>query len=711
MNTLTRAVTASPKLALAVTVCCTMLFGLFGLNLQNTVSIGGFDDPGSESALVDQVVRAKSGSQNPDVIAVYTVPEGQTLADLGPRVAQSVDRIAPEHLARRVETYWNNVPPRQGALRSADGAQALAVVFLAGDDTQRITAYPDIAAALRVPGVETRFAGYSALADEISKQSRHDLIRAESLSLPVTLAILVLVFGGVVAAALPVAIGILTVLGSLGAIGLIARYTEVSVFAVNVVSLLGLGLAIDYGLFLVSRYREELATGCSVPAAVGRAMATAGRTITFSALLLACAFAGTFVFPQAALRSLGFGAISAVLLAALLSLIVLPAALLILGPRITRWTWRADAFERGEQRAARFWDRVVGAVLKRPRLVVVAVTAVLLVLAAPLAGVRLGEVDHTALPAGNSMRDAVDDLTTRFPFANSGATVLIRGDVSASAAISEQIGTVPGVRQVLRMSGDSDAVILHAALEAPDRTPAANETVTRIRQVDVPVGTELLVGGGSATVVDGVDAIVARLPLMIAAMVTATMALLLLAFRSVMLPIKAVLMAALSLAATFGVLSWIFYHGNLSGVLGVSTGPLSGGMMVLIIAVVFGLSTDYEVFLLSRMAEAHHAGADTASAVRTGVVKTARVITAAATLLVVITGAFTLSPLTPMRFLGIGMIVALLIDATLVRMLLVPGLVQWMGRINWWPSGRQPHKEQAPPRGTTPELVTSTDAR
>ncbi|MFE9575051.1 MMPL family transporter [Nocardia sp. NPDC006044] len=711
MRLLSRLVAASPKLVLAAAVCCTVLFGLFGLNLQNRVSIGGFDDPGSESAQVDKVVRDQLGPQNPDVIAVYTVPPGQTLADLGPRVTQAVDRIAPDRLARKVETYWNNSPPRQGLLRSTDGRQALAVVFLAGDETQRIAAYPDIAAALRIPGVDTRFAGYSALANEISDQSRHDLIRAESLSLPVTLAILVLVFGGVVAAALPVMVGILTVVGALGAIGLIARYAEVSVFAVNVVSLLGLGLAIDYGLFLVSRYREELDAGRSVPQAVSRSMATAGRTITFSALLLACAFAGTFVFPQAALRSLGFGAIAAVILAALLSLIVLPAALLVLGPRITRWTWRADAFERGERRAARFWGRVVSAVLRRPGAVVVAVTALLLVMAAPLASVRLGEIDHTALPAGNPTRATVEELTAQFPAANSGATVLIRGDTTTAAAIVQRVGGVPGVRQVLRLSSDHDTVILHATLDAPDRSPAANETVTRIRQLDVPAGTEVQVGGESATVVDGVDAITDRLPLMIAIMIAATMVLLLCAFRSVMLPIKAVLMAALSLTATFGVLSWIFYQGHLAGLLGVSTGPLSGGMVVLIIAVVFGLSTDYEVFLLSRMSEAHRAGADTAGAVRTGIVRTARVITAAAALLILITGAFTLSPLTPMRTLGIGMIVALFIDATLVRMLLVPALVQLMGPINWWPSGRRRDREPTATDHATAELVSSADIR
>lgn len=689
-----------PKVALAAAICGTLLLGLFGLDLHSRMTTAGFVDPGSESALVDTVVREKLGRQNPDIIAVYTVPQGQTLADLGPQVEQTISRIAPELLAQRVETYWNNAPPRQGMLRSGDGRHAVAVVFAAGDADQRMAAYAEIAAGLQVPGVDTQLAGYTALAEQISSQSRHDLIKAEAISLPVALAILVLVFGGLLTAALPVLVGMLTVVGSLGAIGLIARCTEVSVFAMNVGSLLGLGLAIDYGLFMISRYREELAAGHPGPEAVTRTMGTAGRTVAFSALLLACAFAGTFAFPQTALRSLGFGAIAAVIIAAALSLTVLPAAMLLLGSRIGKWTWRSDAFERGNRRAEHFWGQVVTRVLDRPGVTVIAVTALLLTLAAPLFGMRLSEVDHTALPPGNSMRDTVDLLAEQFPAAGSGATVLLRGDdathSSTMSMVATEIGRVPGVRQVLQLSSDGGDTILHAILDAPDRSPIANETVSRIREVAVPTGVTLRVGGQSASAVDSVHATTHRMPLMVAVMVAATVILLLLAFRSVVLPIKAVLMAFLSLAATFGVLSWVFYHGHLAGLLGVSVGPLSAGMVVLIIAVVFGLSTDYEVFLLSRMVEAHEAGADTAGAVRTGTVKTARVITTAATLLIVVTGAFALSPLTPMRFLGLGMIVALVIDATLVRMLLVPALVQLMGPLNWWPSVRDRARSKHP---------------
>ncbi|MFC9996037.1 MMPL family transporter [Nocardia sp. NPDC127526] len=704
-----RVIVARPKTVVIAAVLFALACGLFATGLAARVSAAGFTDPGAESSRVDAWVKDQLGPQNPDVIAIYTAPDGQSLADIGPRVQQAVERIDPALLSRPVETYWNS--SRQQLLRSADGRQAVAVVFAAGDDNHRIAVFPEIADALRVDGLGTRLTGYSALADAIAAQSREDLIVAEAISIPLTAIVLILVFGGIVAASLPVLVGTLAVIGAMGAVGLIARFTEVSIFAVNVVSLLGLGLAIDYGLFIVGRFREELAQGRPAPEAIARTLNTAGRTVLFSALLLMCAFAGTFVFPQAVLRSLGFGAIAAVGLAAALSITALPAILAILGPRISKWSWRADAFERSELRAQRFWGRVVTAVMRRPGAVAIAVGAILLVLAAPLASVRLGDIDHTALPAGSETRAAVEELAAKFPAANSGATVLVQtgsGEPPQSSAIStalRELGAVPGVRQAVHLGTRDDAAVIHLALAAPDRSPAAQDIVRHVRDLDFD-GIELRVGGESAATVDSVTAVLAKLPLMLVVMVAVTLLMLTLAFRSLVLPLKAVLMAFLSLAATFGVLTWIFDQGHLANLLGVSVGPLSGGMMVLIIAVVFGLSTDYEVFLLSRMVEAHEAGAGTEESVHTGTIQTARVITAAATLLVLITGAFTISPLTPMRFLGLGMVIALIIDATLVRMLLVPALVKLMGPANWWtPTGRR----DPPPAKTTTRSTDTAD--
>ncbi|WP_336873431.1 MMPL family transporter [Rhodococcus qingshengii] len=690
MNVWARVILRRRAAILLGTIALVLIAGAWGSTVMNKLGAGGYSDPGSESMQVERIVQEHFGRQTPDAVAVYTVPDGRTLDDIGDDISRSLDSIDPAILDRPVLTYWNT-PAAAPYLRSHDGAQALAVVFAAGDENERIAAFDEIEPHLRVPGIDTDVTGFTALATAINDQSERDLVFAESLSLPVTLAVLVLVFGGLVAASLPVLVGALSVLGALASLRLISEFVDVNVFAVNIASLLGLGLAIDYGLFIVSRFREELAReGADTPTAITRTLATAGRTVAFSALLLMCAFAGTLVFPQSMLKSLGFGAMSAVAVAAAMSLTVLPAALALLGHRISTWSWRTDAFEHGEARAQRFWGTVTSAVLRRPGVIAAAIITALLLLAAPVTGIKLGDVDHTALPPSSSARIGAETVAAAFPAANSGVLILATGtDDSAppSDAIAGLRGTVAAVDGVTNVAvvGANEAVtVLQAQLSVPDRSQATMAAVEDIRGLPAPDGVDLKIGGLSAITADGVDAIIDWLPVMIAIMAGATLLLMLLAFGSIVLPLKAIAVAFLSLGATFGILTLIFYDGHLSHLLGVSEGPLAAGMVVLVISVVFGLSTDYEVFLISRMVEAKHAGASTDEAILIGATRTGRVVTAAATLLILVTGAFTLSELTPMRFIGIGMIIALALDATLVRMLLVPALVTLMGNANWW---------------------------
>ncbi|MGM5069167.1 MMPL family transporter [Rhodococcus qingshengii] len=690
MNVWARVVLRRRATILLGTIALVLIAGAWGSTVMNKLGAGGYSDPGSESMQVERIVQEHFGRQTPDAVAVYTVPDGRTLDDIGDDISRSLDSIDPALLDRPVLTYWNT-PAAAPYLRSHDGTQALAVVFAAGDENERIAAFDEIEPHLRVTGIDTDVTGFTALATAINDQSERDLVFAESLSLPVTLAVLVLVFGGLVAASLPVLVGALSVLGALASLRLISEFVDVNVFAVNIASLLGLGLAIDYGLFIVSRFREELAReGVDTPTAITRTLATAGRTVAFSALLLMCAFAGTLVFPQSMLKSLGFGAMSAVAVAAAMSLTVLPAALALLGHRISTWSWRTDAFEHGEARAQRFWGTVTSAVLRRPGVIAAAIITALLLLAAPVTGIKLGDVDHTALPPGSSARIGAETVAAAFPAANSGVLILASGtDDSAPpsdaiAALRGAVAAVDGVTNVAVVGADDAVTVLQAQLSVPDRSQAAMAAVEDIRGLPAPDGVDLQIGGLSAITADGVDAIIDWLPVMIAIMAGATLLLMLLAFGSIVLPLKAIAVAFLSLGATFGILTLIFYDGHLSHLLGVSEGPLAAGMVVLVISVVFGLSTDYEVFLISRMVEAKHAGASTDEAILIGATRTGRVVTAAATLLILVTGAFTLSELTPMRFIGIGMIIALALDATLVRMLLVPALVTLMGNANWW---------------------------
>jgi len=330
---------------------------------------------------------------------------------------------------------------------------------------------------------------------------------------------------------------------------------------------------------------------------------------------------------------------------------------------------------------------VVTKVMRRPATVAVTITAGLLLLAAPLFGASLGEVTYTALPPNDPARTAADTLSTEFPTTGEAATVMVRGENGAPpttaqlSKVGAQVRAVDGVAAARMVAAADDFAVLSATY-AEGATPG--QVVRDVRAIPAPAGVDVLVGGGAALVDDGNDAVTAKLPLMLAIMVGSTLVLLFLAFGSVVLPIKAVAMAGLSMAATFGVLTWIFQNGHGAELLDVTPAPLEATFVVLILAVVFGLSTDYEVFLMSRMVEARANGATTEEAVRFGAERTGRIVTTAAALLIIVTGAFTISGLSIMRFLGVGMILALIIDATVVRMLLVPSLVKLMGEANWW---------------------------
>jgi RND superfamily putative drug exporter len=446
-------------------------------------------------------------------------------------------------------------------------------------------------------------------------------------------------------------------------------------------------MAIDYGLFMVGRFREELAEGRSTPDAVRRTVMSAGRTVLFSATLLVIALAGLLLFPQGFLKSLSYGGMSAVAIAAVVSLTLLPALLAVLGHRVDKlampWLKRKAPSEGG-------WRRLAGRVMKRPVLFALPIVLVLLALGSPFLGVKFGEVTEKVLPEGNPARVAAETVNNDFAaLSNSGFKIVITGDPSP-AEVQEflgEVGAVPGVGEAQIAAEPADGVwLVNAGLDQDALSDESKQALRDVRALAGP-GDEVLVGGSTAMVTDSLDAIGDKLPLMILLLVGATFVLMFLAFGSVLLPIKAVLMSALSLSATFGVLVWVFQDGHGASLLGVTPAPLESGIVVLMAAVVFGLSTDYEVFLLSRMVEARGRGASSEEAVTAGLAKTGRVITAAALLLIVVTGAFAFSQITMMRFVGVGMILALALDATVVRMLLVPAVMKMLGDAAWWAPG------------------------
>lgn len=675
---------------LVLAVLAVTVSGVWGTGVFSKLSQGGFVDPGSESAEVARIVEENLGPQTPDIIAIYTPPEGKTLEDIGPAVTANLAEFSSEVPTHSVTSYWTADAATKQMMLSEDGTMASAAITVDPDADINIANFNDLLPKLEVDGVDVQFAGNSVVGVAFNSQLQNDLVLAESIALPITLVMLVFIFGGLVAAAVPVFVGLLSIFSALATLRVLTLFTDVSSFAINVASLLGLGLAIDYGLFVVGRFREELDSGASPLEATRRTVLTAGRTVLFSGLLLICAFSGMLVFPHDVIKSLGFGAIAAVASAAILSLTAVPALLAILGHRINALSWRKDAAKRGEERARRFWGSVVTKVMGRPVAVAVIIVIGLLVLAAPLTKATFGGLTYTALPEGNPARIATETLVDDFPTTGNGATVIVRGtdgtpptaaNGSAVAAAAQQI---EGVGRATMVGSTGKLTAVQVTYSEGADNDRESDVVASLRALDPPEGTEILVGGGQATVDDSNAAIVTWLPVMMAIMVISTLILLFLAFGSVVLPIKAVLMAGLSLATTFGVLTWVFQLGHGAELLGVSPAPLEPTFVVLILAVVFGLSTDYEVFLMSRMVEARSEGASTEEAVKFGAERTGRIVTAAAMLLVIVTGAFAISGLSIMRFLGVGMIVALIVDATVVRMLLVPSLVKLMGEANWW---------------------------
>jgi uncharacterized membrane protein YdfJ with MMPL/SSD domain len=667
--------------------------GAYGSGVFDRLSQGGFDDPSTQSAIELDREREIFGNRSVDVVAIYSDANESATA---PAFQDEVERIVgalPGSAISSVVTYYDTQDP---SLVSKDGHATQVLISLQGEDQNALLANWDrIESQLESDSLHTDLAGAFAVYGDVNETTSHDLERAELISMPLVVLLALLIFGSVVAALMPAIVGLAAMLGSLAVVRVLTEFTDVSVFSVNVISLLGMGLAIDYALFVISRFREELAAlpaddPDAVTQAIARTMTTAGRTVLFSGLTVAAAMSSLLVFPQNFLKSMGYGGISAVLIAMLAALTLLPATLRLLGRRIDggRLPWRRHRpVAVGDDHG--WWARLAHGVMRRPVLVIGGVLAVLAVVASPFLGVSWGSVDYHVLPEDAPAHVAAERLNTEFGPERSSATVLVQGaDRGDIASYTRSLEEVDGVIDVRPVAQEGDATLLRASWEGNSQSERSQGVVTALREVPPPGGSEVLVGGLSATTVDLLTSVGDHLPWMGLIVVLVMLVLLFLAFGSVVLPIKAVVMNAVSITASFGVVTWIFADGHLSGQLGfVSAGYLDATNPLVMLAILFGLSMDYEVFLLSRVREQWDRTGDNDLAVATGVQKTGRIITSAALLLAVVIGAFGLSGVVFMKMIGVGMLVALLIDATIVRALLVPATMKLLGRWNWWAPG------------------------
>ncbi|GAA0240676.1 MMPL family transporter [Actinomadura nitritigenes] len=665
--------------------------GVFGA----LTSSGGFDTPGSESAQATRIAERDLGRDQADVVVLYKGRPGMTVDD--PSYRASVEKALaalPQGKVAGTATYWTTKAPQ---FVGADRGSTYAVLQLTGkDEAARQDSYDAIKDDLTDVdgGLTAKVGGQLGTQTAINERVSSDIGRAEGMAIPVLLVLLVLIFGGLVSASLPLLIGGLAILGSFTALHALSYVTDVSIFAVNITTFLGLGLAIDYGLFMVSRFREEVRRdGATTEDAVAATMATAGRTVAVSGVTVAVSLSGLLLFDQNFLISMGYGGIATVFVCMIGALTVLPALLAVLGPRVDALPIRrrkaAAAKARGE--ADGWWGRLAHSVMRRPVIYAVATVALLLTLGSPFLHINWGGVDAKVLPSGADARVVSETLQTRFPSNSTEAIQAVVTGTSDRAAIrsyGDRLAALPGATGATVTGAKGETTRIALTFSAEPDSAAARDLVHRVRDVPPPPGARSYVGGGTADVVDQLSSIGGTLPWLALLVGGVTFALLFLAFGSVVLPLKAIVMNMLSLSATFGVVVLIFQDGHLSGPLDfTATGAISPSMPILMLAMLFGISMDYEVFLLSRVREQYDLTGSNTTAVATGVQRTGAIITSAALLFIIVIGAFATSGVAFIKMTGVGMAVAILVDATVVRALLVPATMRLLGRANWWAPG------------------------
>ncbi|MCM6772636.1 MMPL family transporter [Nocardia sp. CDC159] len=706
--------TRHPRVILLTALALALLCGAFGASAAAHLKSAGFTSDSAESTRAARILADQFNGAQPNFVLLIDSEQGvdspvarQAGTDITARLQARDDVVG-------LRSYWTSPPNVKAALRSTDGRKALVVAYLTGGDDAAQRAAGRIVEQLdgTTPGVTVHAGGLAAAYHEVNGQVTRDLAVAEGIAVPLTAIVLILVFGSVIAASLPLVVGLFAIASTLAILRIFTLLTDVSIYALNMTTALGLALAIDYSLFIVSRFREELDNGSDHRAAAVRAVQTAGRTVLFSALTVALALAVLSVFDLYFLKSFAYAGVAVVATAAAASIFVLPAALVLLGDRVNAWNLRVplrrllrrpEPVSRPLEQTG--WYRTVTWVMRRALPVAFVITAVLLALGSPFLGVKFGYPDDRVLPAGAASRTVGDELRGQFPAVDAGtATTVVlpgyRGDAGAYAAA---LSKVEGVSTVLSnagvyisggrvaptppgMANDSGQYLTIASKFEPF-SDAGKRQLERLREVPAPAPT--LFGGAGAMNADGLRDLGSRLPLAAVLIALATFAVLFLFTGSVVLPLKAVVLNCLSLTAMFGMMVWIFQDGHLADLIGFTpTGYLVATMPMLMFCLAFGMSMDYEVFLLSRIREAWLASDRTAAAnehsVAVGVARTGRIVTAAAALMAIVLGAMAFGKVTFIQMFGLGLTLTVLADATIIRGLLVPALMRLLGTRNWW---------------------------
>ena len=676
------------KMAVALFVIGILLAGAIGSLIFSRLDSGGYSNPNSDSYKVYEYLRDELKVQDPAVVVVIDSGKTEVTDPVVTQKALALEKkMAQEIGVTKTLSFWSS--GGEATLKSSDGKAAFVLIYGEGEaftpQSQQLGEIFQKKYDGKIDGLTLYAGGVGVVGHAITEKISQDLKVSEIISIPLTFILLAFVFGALAASAMPLIVGVAAILGAFFILYLFSLFTDVSVYALNLTTGMGLGLGIDYALLMVNRFREELHHGKSVEDSVVATMATAGKTVFYSGLTVLVTMVSLIFFPLPFLKSFGYAGVSVVALAVVGAIIGLPPILALMGNKIDKGVIRKSAITPKEDGR---WAQTARMVMKRPTAVVVLSLIILGILAAPVQNIKFAQGDSRMLPASNKAAIATALQDARFP-GQTGTPIEIvifdGADKSTEiATYAREVATVSGVIAVAEPEVIGQDVRLVAYQSMLPRTPEAQSLIHAIRDINAPQGT--LVGGVAADYTDSQDGISSTLPWALGWIALSVLVLIFIFTGSIILPIKAVLLNVLSLAATMGVLTWVFIDGHLQWLVGsfTLTGTLDTSIVILIAVVVFGLSMDYELFLLSRIREEHLAGKDNVEAVAVGLQRSARIITAAAVLLAVVFAAFISSGVTSIKSMGFGVALAVILDATIVRALLVPALMRLFGERNWW---------------------------
>jgi RND superfamily putative drug exporter len=658
-----------------------------GSMVFNRLDSGGYSNPNSDSYQVYNYLNKNLKISDPNIVVVV---DSGNLPITDPTIFAKAQKLEAEMAkapgVTKVVSYWNTGGEK--TLAATDGKAAYILVYGEGEaftpQSQEMGQYFQDNFDGKRDGLTLYSGGVGVVGNAINEKIAKDLTIAEAISIPLTFILLVFVFGAMAASAMPLIVGVSAILGAFFILYLISLFTSVSVYALNLTTGMGLGLGIDYALLIVNRFREELHRGKSVEDSIVDTMASAGKTVFYSGLTVLVTLLSLTFFPLPFLKSFGYAGVSVVAIAVAGALFGLPPILAMLGKKVDKGVVRKSAIAHKDEGR---WAQTARLVMKRPVAVVLLSLIVLGILAAPIKNIAFSQGDARILPASNSAAIATAIQESRFESNIATIDILVLDGASKEDEISSYIEKVKGVSGIVRVAAPrviGNDIQITAYESMLPRSPEAQQLIHDLRDVPAPAGT--LVGGVAADYTDTQDGISQTLPLALGWIAISVLILLFVFTGSIILPIKAVLLNIMSLAATMGVMTWIFVDGNLQWLVGsfTVTGSLDTSIVILIFVVVFGLSMDYELFLLSRIREEHLLGKSNIESVATGLQRSARIITAAAVLLAVVFAAFVTSGVTSIKMMGFGVAFAVVLDATLIRALLVPALMRLLGERNWW---------------------------